>query len=685
MKHLLLDFPSEILGHILSFSGLCAMPLPLWLCGCKALQQKLSSSVRSLELESQESTLPVRLPSFIGSLRALLSLSIDRSDFPLHLEEEAAHTIRMLNPSLKVLKLQVSNWKEILLATAPTSPLTAEADSKSAFSDPSRSSIRESAFKRFQSLTELELSKTGDAEVSWIKDLPPTLTSLTCGFQSQETPVEQVIAALPRSLAFVGVYSKPNLGGSVPSFIGAALGNFSSDWPLTNHLSLCPSVNTLRWIGESAALNCSEEMLTNLPPNITRFIGAACFRLSVKGRQYYSDVAMNVGILPDNVIKQMSLLETYNMRYTHWDRASIRQLPRYSLKQLGCVIDWTDIQADDWPPSLKTLMAAASPMKNRQTTALPIAFPPSLTELTLVEPFDSSLFALMPRTLRCLALQTEKFNFTDLKDISFPPFLTDLSLHGCVTLIFKDRSNSSKTELGDHSSVATSLATLNHPNHVSAPQQLQPKQSSLPPQNPQVLEIFASFPFHSLPAGLVLLAISRSQVPFSMVQYLPPCLHTLWCMLIQDADFNPEDPTLIKRVRVLAEEGRKMGVFDGDFYRDSSLPSPPPITRATIPALLPRTLTSLVLFSEPLEGLKDLPTRLKDLCLKTYQPAHPSFLYHIPHQRMTSLNAVLTEFDHPAEVSIRRAVKQVSFSLYSHMPPPNKFQALNTLPNPPKE
>lgn len=640
MKHLLLDLSSDVLGVILSFGGVAHCPLLLWKCGSKALQLKLSQSVRILKLETTRSA-PIALPKFISSLRALRELHIERGDFDLLASQGDVETMYQLASTLEKLVFRVSNWQKILLAKCALQAHGLSLPSVSSSTSESLES-HETVLHRLTSLRELELGSKSIAEISWVAGLPPTLTSLTCGFRSQQSTPKETFEALPKSLTHIGIYSQTTRT-LIP---GSSLRQVDLGWDLTNLVALLPSVTELTWLDDDMVAVYGDELVESLPSSLTRFNRGVYYTARDSGCTKRFGLAFQYQDIP---MPRMNLMRDISMPFTLFDRKLIQSLPS-TLRTLIAIINWKDVVNSDWPSGLRSLNDCNSVEKPSSAESLP----PSLTQLQLRALKDPNFVIIIPSSITSLAINSSEL----LGEYSFPPFLYHLSLCACELVTTKIlKQPASATTASSDASDAHERSIISYPPSETEP-------SSPPPFIPDTV-ILRCFSFQSLPATIVELSLDDCEVPFSKIRFLPPCLRLLSAEFIHDVDFDPRDPELYVRVQYLAEEARKSGFLISPYGRPTVLPSTENGLEVSVSDLLPRTLQIIYLHTDPIDCLDRLPPRLKLLHLTSEVPFTNASISQIPIQHMKEIfvNCDLEEHD-----AIMRSLIPVSSATINVLP-----------------
>ena len=616
MKHLLLDLTSDVLGHILSFNDLCHCSLLLWQCGSTQLQQKLAQSVRILKLENTKRD-SIALPKFIASLRALRELTINRGGLELKADASNVSIMQQLPSSLEKLVFRVSNWEKFLLAKMAPQPLDSSLNPTPSTAVVDIQSM-ETTLKRFHSLQELELGSKAVAELSWTVDLPPTLTTLSTGFRATQSTSKEVFDSLPSSLTHIRLYAQSKKT-PIP---GSSLHNIDLGWHLTDLIP--PSVTELTWVGDDMTTTYDGSMIEALPSSLTRFNNGAHHEFMSGVIKRYDLIFSYAGAF----MPRLELIRHLSMPYQLFDRYRIQMLPS-TLESFEAFIDWKGVQASDWPMAMKVI---SSNKKSKSSPPTAACFPASLLSLELPFYRDHTIFEIIPSGLLVFGLRSTEL----LEDVSLPPHLHHLTLKKCQLI-------STKAYLPSNSGIETSI----HPVSSSQSEKSNEIQSYPPTSTESSNPVFTidsklvrCFPFHALPATLVELELDDCEMPFSKVHLLPPCLRTLTAELFHDADFNPREAHLYDRLPYLDEEARKMGFLIPTRNGPTTLPTAANGMEVTIPDLLPRTLTSLVLHTDPVGCLSRLPPLITNLHLFSDVPFSDHLVGQIPlkHLKDISMN-----------------------------------------------
>lgn len=619
----------QILGLILSYRSVSYASLPLWICGNKSLQRKLSLGVTRVVLKNRlEGEVP-SFPSFLIYLRNLRKLSIKRSNLKIRNEHQVWKIVRRLSPTLQRLSLEYRHnrchfYKDDSETRNTFLDLGALLDSAYQNSSPEASTCSKPTIDvldasdwtigaAFPLLSKFKLC--GD-QLSSSLDIAPLLTPTLTSFD-YEFPTRRYIAfeafidclpvsllrlrlrGIPAELESTTWVSKlpPNLISLTCSFPIASMVethavdiarrlprsithlNFSLSWGIPLPQLLAPQdFSLLPPAIQSFPLSSTNDLSgsSDCPAILERFESIREF-----GDDMFSDFELKMDAIP--------------------------RLPA-SIRCLHIRTDITDATPNSWPAQLRSLQLVLT------GDVIPRnAFPSHLLHLS-IEQGTASLnmadISFLPRTLLKLDCP-----IADLDDetLAFPPNLTVLR------------------------SPLAALPTLDPPTiqlHVDG--KMLEKELDLSDATHRRLmglhrKAITALPIHKLPKTLKMLQFP-TLLPASQLVHLPPGLQTLHITdFFEDADFDPTDKTLIAAIDNAHRIGCKEGLCSS-VLNSSSQPATSP-TRASIAGLLPRSLHYLSFDCSsdlPNFDWERLPERLTSLCMNSAEPMDAHFLLVAP-------------------------------------------------------
>lgn len=582
---LLSSLSPELIGLILTYDCVLHSAIPLWITGNKLLQRQLALGVTDVYLENGLEYSLYCVPSCIKEFRHLRKFAIDRAGARILFPSSATSTIRSLAPTLKKLVLDFRGNIKILFPNyvEPTEDEAADPTPSDALSkcslDADQPSQSTSSWSLKAAFPQLECLDLGPAvwTLDMVEQLPPTLTKILTIKQSNPDVFRAVFNALPPHIEHVcfgrlpipetdilGLLSHRNLtalnwifsgdGYSEPESI-AALPRTLTD-VATDHLILNPKFRPLvDRVLTQAAVDALPPALTTLP-----FISSAKTLRFLASTPKIAPNALNFSHL-----KELRMLASEDDPGPLMSVATIKSLPP-KLHTLNMSADLEGIAKTDWPPLLRYLeWTPSSPNFSLE------ALPSNITTLLIQEPtfsVPSKMIGILPRTIQRLRFTCHPF---EAGDIDFPSRLTFLNMlcdgDECTWVAVEPF----KLMVDDGESKDEIDFELNDSMHLD---QLDAR--------PKVV---SCFPFHCLPGELEDLYLPCC-IPASQLVHLPPLLESLYVPdIIEDADFDANDPKLLTRMRELAAAG----------FKEDGIVTPPshlslPASRAS---LLPRTLGTI--------------------------------------------------------------------------------------------
>lgn len=396
----MLQLTSDIINQILSFHGLSSAAIQLYLSGNRALQRKIEVSVTTLSLRAAGVFYCRRLPKIISKLGNLQSLSIVGSELLLHSPLPVLDVLLMVSSSLQELTIDLR--EEPTFRSFSNIPEMHVKYYKS-FVTPLLSILK--SFPRFHTLN---LSSTLPISVSNIRNLPPSLTSLTCDVYEFDETLSEIYDALPPHLEHLKVDIKGKSFKPNYDRIPRTLTFFYFPWyswpPKQDILSLPDSLIEL---DGSIPLEYFYDAPRRLFPNLQKL--HASFSLADNYEAYLSRLPSCLTDL--TLFGEIPL--TPNL---------LRLLPP-TLTHLNAQVELNDVSSRDWPSSLihlelNTHKHNIYPMTPEAAATLPTR----LHTLSLREFSDAKAFSLL-KSLRRLNCSKSTWDEAD-----FPPSLTEVTL-----------------------------------------------------------------------------------------------------------------------------------------------------------------------------------------------------------------------------------------------------------------
>lgn len=445
---------------------------------------------------------------------------------------------------------------------------------------------------------------------------------------------------MPHSLTHIGIYiPDPNPYRHGEEYDEATVAKI---WKVTENLSLLPSLSELSWVECGNPIVITGAMLESLPSSLTRFNSNRAHRASHDGAKKRYEAIFSY---PDEFMPRLSLITNLRMPQVTFDRKLIQMLPP-TLHYLNAPVNWQDLESSDWPIGLRILIAAS------YEDSIPHSancFPPSVIALQIPQYPDHGIFAMLPSSLDTLTIVSA----TLLGDFTLPPNLKALSLRYCKLVRTISCPSEGENEGKDEEVTHSEPSLPSSPKSSGIPKEEDPtvyptttseeasqgvaNESSIdqPDEaaedesgdvsdevssndsydrdifktyNSKVLECF---PYHSLPKSLTYLQLHECEMPSSQLRFLPSRLRELDIQLFYDTDFADQGPEIYDRLQYLDEEARKDGLtlppFDGPTTENEEFVTPG--------HLLPRTLKTLDLHTDPLPRLDCLPPQLTSLTI----------------------------------------------------------------------
>ena len=577
--------PETIIAAILD-QGTSVGVINLWFSGDRVMQHKLATGIAKIKLLDPLELTSSRFPKFLTELRSLRELTIDRHGGVMPYYRDIPQFVRCLPPTLMKLKLRVRDAVEILRP-----PMANHARKSSATAHPPiENNIAQHPWTfaaAFPLLVTLELKFGKTWSINDFALLPSSLTSL-----------------------------------SIPSGLKRLSGDFSSAIPRQLlALELCgfPIVLQPFWV--------------HLPPHLTKLAvklaRTSDSNISLKHLPYLTqltrcslDQTLMLADVPSGLVYlDMSWFTTpYDIaelkRFTNLKEITDLLLSPQVNELLPPTVQIIDLAKVDsamesikWPTSLTELH-----VELKDETAF--HFPSSLIKLEIVSLLDLSMVSTFPRMLSSLAVGAGLLP-ESCATIDFPPLLTFLSISLC--------SNHPGWLALEENTFETAADS----------EDLDDDSQALSRDGKKVLHCF---PYHKLPQSIRHLQVSAI-VPASQLKYLPPRLTHLGIQdIFRDADFHPKDALEMSAMHNLS----KIGVAEGILEERSDWSQ---LTSASIPTLLPRTLTTLTAWADSMVLLisdwREMPPNLTSLWLHPSDGLPITFLDQMPMKSITCLDVAL--------------------------------------------
>lgn len=602
------------------------------------MQHKISAGITKITLSDRRERASSRFPLFLTQLRSLCELNLDKDGHSMPYYREIPQHVQSLSSTIKKLKIRVKDSRQIIFA--PTATETDESNSDAPSSVESNHIQPSWTFaSAFPHLESLELDSVEEWNPSDFALLPSSLTSLTLSLSTEDTLIthgEEMASSLPRQLLKLKIRDHPTL---LPSF-----------WPcLPPHLTKLCTHHSQNWSGDDyySLPDLSLKHLNSLTHLKGSFTG--CLSLS--------DLPATITSLDMAWIKDFdaSLLQSFTglktlKRLDQLTPELLRSLPPSVESIFVSQLATTSTDMNKlWPPSLTILEAGYT--SDWSKGAYPASYFPSsgITFLTIPDCIDLSLVATFPSTLGTLIMERPILP-ASLDNIVFPPHLTHLVI------------SAHHNDNWDWVSVADPIKV--------ADDDLPKMRASLHGK-----KVIRCFPYNKLPQSLKHLSLSGI-VPASQLKHLPPRLTHLSILdIFQDADFAPTDALEMSAMRNVFEIGRAEGIESDSFDWTQ-------LKRASIPALLPRTLTSLKLQGDAMVLAKPdwsmLPPHLESFTCHPYRGIPGHSLREIPMKRMKEIGIKAKKVeDHHLEL-IPRSLQILDFFFReSHNLTPAAFEYVN--------
>lgn len=605
--------PPTLLDAILLFDATSMSTLKLWLTGNRSLQHKLAVGVTEMSLKDVRVLSSSRYPNFLGSLRALRKLSIERAGLMPYYRNIRSH-ISQLSPTLRKLTLRVSGAHRILDPAAAMLP----GDSSTELTNASQSIAGNGGWTFAAAFPHLEALAL-DPNEHWTKDqfscLPPSLTSLSSVNPPRGGIGGELSSVLPRQLLSLRVRGRHS---TFPSF-WANLPPHLTRLSMTFNLIFPDSLDSEVYL--TSHPDIYKEIALSLPRSLTEFDGESYRQLVDVSRlpsglttlrtswfsPGYDNPSLN-GIRIANAFPQLTTFLAVTLT-PHL----LLQLPS-TVHTINCRYTSPEIKPSHWPASLTNLCMTDTP-SNFSTSILPLN---GLTALDLGATLDLSEVTLLPRTLLDLSFARGLLS----EDVEFPPNLTSFSTLGEGQWLDLEplsspiaRTDDDDEEDENDFSTPALRATLNG------------------------RKVLRCFPYHKLPPTLTYLLLD-SIIPASRLKFLPRRLrHLNVDDIFEDSDYHPYDTVEMDAMKEIFAAGSAEGVKESF---DCKL-----LKRTSIAALLPRGLQYLSMWGDAVQSDPDafgwgmLPPQLETLWCSPNKGLSGTTLLQIPISRMKKLSLSL--------------------------------------------
>lgn len=625
-RNLLLGLPGDLLSRILTFKANFPTLLLLWLTGSKALQARLRRWTKKVDINTvgeREITRRATLPACLTEFSHLEALKL----CAYNVELGFAGVLKKMNPGLKSLNFELPLGHNIFKPREPLSAPRPEGE---------ESQVDVEAHTAYEGGIDASRGGRGRQE-NGREQRGQNVVAVGRGgggrgFRERRGVSRPVFATLSENslvdlsetfphletfkLSFYHANEEANCGcdlrfpaslltlrGSLPQEEGRLL-NFvahlprgmtsldGNDEPAELSLELCAVLPpSLTFLDCSIQSKESVDALRALPSSLTSFgcLRSGTLRTWNQGlAQAIPPMLRELVIMFEGPKEELKHFPTHLTHLELWDTlitaVELRALPR-GITQLSCCLssEGQKYLSQDFPPQLidLNLLPSASDEQAKALNDVVTLFPASLRQLTLNDDIDSGIYNLLPRGLQELNLRRHSGN-VDPERFSLPPRLQHLTIGRLHN--YGRRSPPSEGRLKDMDAwtkedslgIASGLITL-----PFAPEEI------LPP-----------FPYHLLPRTLTYLSHETRPTPISALQHLP-LLTTLYLLdLVEDAQFDPNDPILVAKANELR-------LFGQTITRRAELASSP-LTSVSAEDLLPKSLKRVSIHGprERIEGVR---------------------------------------------------------------------------------
>ena len=610
----------DLLGLILAFDCVNYASLPLWLCGCKALQHQLAFGVTTVTLKNAEQLVICRVPPYLEELRHLRHLELCRSKDYVICPWEAVETLRRLNPDIETLRLNFAQSHQFLCSLPP------RASGEPPHNTDEPQWTLKAAYPRLQTLSVPDKAEWKAYEV---ENLPAQLTSLTTMCPRGTDDFKAFMHALPHSLVELDI---PDCSGMDIEEILATIPHqswqtLSIDYPQSiEGISLPPTLTTMR--GFNAPPFPSAAFINALPSSLTAYDRIGC--------EANNPIALNFGHLASLTSLGVGPLRPGPLI----DATNIRTLP--SCLQKARITSGLDgIKVTDWPHDLVYLELKLS------STKFPVEIlPPGLTSLSVESVgalIPMSAISLLPRTLTSLDLDCGGSS----ENVDFPPALKTLNLNPDEDSVWVDIEPFNIVVAdGDSSMEPFDINLPHHMRHM--------------PHRPKVT---VCFPFNRLPKSITHLKIP-CMVPGSQLKHLPPRLQHLYAIdIFEDSEFDGKSAESIGHMHEVFRIGREesesvdKSIFEVSYEWN---------LEASMSSLLPRSLVTLSLYGDIMALTMDwprFPPRLETLALSLFgdicRPIPMDFISVAPFSALNTLKMNMLSLTDSHMMALPRKLKML--------------------------
>lgn len=604
-------FPPEILNLILGFKGMSSV-VSLWLTGNSRIQRSMTTGLTRVELVNTRRFVVCRIPKFLQSLRALRELTVDRGLHAIFFMQESQQVVRNLNPTLRELRLLISNAVELILpATIPNAPNAASLPAN--VNDDDSSSSNWSIETAFPLLEVLELNDYDQLSLTGLPRLPSNLTDLAMPLPGDYSEIASYVSALPRTLKRLASRGCTNLIRDCLPLLPPHLTQLLCQWdPNDIHDVAGLAIEKLQLLPRSltdtnltSSRIPSPSVLAAYPPSLTS--------LQLHGlRDDDEEDYVNIGRIFPNLTEFVAI--EYNIYITP---EILRAMPQ-SLTYLKANVDLSVVEQGDWPKSVIRLSISTSASQRFEV------LPHSLKRLH-IEGTSITEWSAIPAGITHLSGNCRELNPLEF---ALPLAIKALELRS---------SNEQWTVLRETAMNGKRMLPIMPDNQWSV---------ALPP----LVTIAKCFSFEKLPASLTSLVLGCC-LPASKLKFLPRRLQLLSVRLILlDVDFQPNDPADQEALREIWH----IGHFEGRLrtFSDSQDFIPPELCNGQASmaslaiAMLPRTLQNLYFHATHLgdethtDWFKYLPPSTH--FLNILGPLHSDFVFEAPLASVKELSIVMS-------------------------------------------